>query len=63
MRVLYRQGDASPSRALKNERSPLEIAIRQNDSNVVREMLHWKELNLREVLALKDAEGKNIMHM
>ena len=63
MRVLYRQGDASPSRTLKNERSPLEIAIRQNDSNVVREMLHWKELNLKEILSEKDAEGKNIMHM
>jgi len=44
MRVLYRQGDASPNRNIADEKSPLEMAIIQNDSNLVRELLHWKEL-------------------
>lgn len=44
MRVLYREGDASPSRNLTGESSPLEMAIKTNDHKLVREILNWKEL-------------------
>ena len=64
MRVLYRMGDASPERNLSHEKSPIEIAIIQNDHLLVRELLNWKELqgSLNEVLKPIN-EGKNIFHM
>lgn len=65
MRVLYRQGDASPSRNLSNEKNPLEMAIIQNDNQLVRELLHWKELqnSLASFFSNKDENGRNILHM
>lgn len=56
MRVLYREGDASPSRNLTGEMSPLEMAIKANDHKLVREILNWKEMqgNLGELLANRD---------
>lgn len=64
MRVLYREGDASPARNLTGESSPLEMAIRYNDHKLAREMLNWKELqsSLPDLLSIQDSEGKNLMH-
>lgn len=44
MRILYRQGDANPNPSAEGEKSPIELAITQNDHSLLKELLHWKDL-------------------
>lgn len=45
MRLLYKEGDASPNRNLANELNPIQLAVRQDDPSLLKEMLNWKELD------------------
>ena len=61
MRLLYKECDASPNRNLIGELSPFQLAIRQNDTNVVKELLYWKDISID--FTYRDQQGKNIFHM
>eukprot|EP00347_Sterkiella_histriomuscorum_P003332 403364693 len=61
MRLLYKQGDASPSRNLGNEITPIQLAVRHQDGNLVRELLQWKDSQID--FEYVDNQGRNLLHI
>ena len=61
MRLLYNVGDANPGRNLDNELPPLILSIQQNDTLLMKELLHWKETVVD--FEQRDDKGRNILHL
>ncbi|CDW86950.1 ankyrin repeat protein [Stylonychia lemnae] len=61
MRLLYKNGDAAPGRNLANEMTPIQLAIRHEDTNLFKEMLTWRD-NVID-FEYQDEQGRNLLHI